>query len=57
MFKRFRTFLTTLGHEPAPSYRPVNNPSPRRLIMTEASVLAMQNCMAPEIARGHEGIA
>jgi proteasome lid subunit RPN8/RPN11 len=57
MFKQLRTFLTTLGKKPAPAYRPVNNPPPRRLIMTEASVLAMRDSMAPEIARGHEGIA
>jgi proteasome lid subunit RPN8/RPN11 len=57
MFKQLRTFLTALGKEPAPAYRPVNNPPPRRLIMTQASVLVMRDCVAPEIARGHEGIA
>jgi len=57
MFKHLRTYLTGLRKEPAPAYRPVNRLPPRRLIMTEASVLAMRECMAGEIARGHEGIA
>ena len=57
MFKQLRTFLTTLGKESPPAYRPVSSPPPRRLVITEASVLAMRDCMAPEIAQGHEGIA
>jgi proteasome lid subunit RPN8/RPN11 len=57
MFKQLRTYLTNLRKEPVPDYRPVNRLPSRRLIMTEASVLAMRDCMAAEIARGHEGIA
>ena len=57
MLKQLRTFLTGLRKEAAPAYRPFNKVPPRRLIITEASVLAMRDCMAQEIARGHEGIA
>jgi proteasome lid subunit RPN8/RPN11 len=56
MFKHLRTLFTGFRGEPVPVYRPVNKLPPCRLIMTEASVLTMRDCMAPEIVRGHEGI-
>ncbi len=56
MFKQLGSCLG-LRKKPAPVYRPVTKLPPRRLIMTEASVLAMRDCMAQEIVGGHEGIA
>jgi proteasome lid subunit RPN8/RPN11 len=57
MLKQFRRFLNP-RNEPSPTlYRPVTTPAPRALVITEASVLAMRECMAPEITCGHEGIA
>jgi hypothetical protein len=39
-----------------PSFKPAP-PSAPRLILTEACVLALCECLNPEIRRGHEGIA
>ncbi len=57
MLKQFRKLLRTRT-KPAPAtYRPVNRPAPRALVMTEASVVAMRVCISTEITLGHEGIA
>jgi len=39
-----------------PAFRP-GPPPPPRLVLTEGCVAALATCMAPEIERGHEGIA
>jgi len=57
MLKRFRNLLNTRGRKSAPVYREINSPPPRRLLLTEASILAMRDSMVPEIKRGHEGVA
>lgn len=41
---------------PKPVYRPVTPQQPRRLVMSAACVEALRASLAPEIARGHEGI-
>src|SRR3546814_14732134 len=38
------------------AYRPVTPPQPRRIVMTAACVSALRPALAPETARGHEGI-
>lgn len=57
MLKKLRAYATKRHKSAAPAYRPVTRLPKARLIMTEASVLAMRACMAEEILRGHEGIA
>ena len=57
MFKKLRAYATRRRKDPVPAFRPVARLPKRCLIMTEASVLAMRECMAEEILRGHEGIA
>lgn len=57
MLKRVRRLLNKRGRRALPVYREVNNPTPRRLVLTQASMLAIRDSMAPEIERGHEGIA
>ena len=58
MLKQFRKLLSRRSKpSPVAVYRAVAAPPPRVLVMTEASVFAMRECMSAEIARGHEGIA
>jgi len=38
-----------------PLYKP-GPPSPPRLVLTEACIAALHDCLLPEIRRGHEGI-
>lgn len=57
MLKRFRNLLNTRGRKSAPVYGEINSPPPRRLLLTEASILAMRDSIVPEIKRGHEGVA
>jgi proteasome lid subunit RPN8/RPN11 len=38
------------------AYRPVAAPQPRRIVMTAACVSALRPALAPDTARGHEGI-
>jgi proteasome lid subunit RPN8/RPN11 len=57
MFKKLRAYATRRRKDPVPAFRPVTRLPKRCLIMTEASVLAMRECIAEEILRGHEGIA
>ena len=57
MFKQLRTYLAHLRKGPIPAYRPINRASACRLVMTEASVSAIRDCLASEIAKGHEGIS
>jgi proteasome lid subunit RPN8/RPN11 len=57
MLKRFRSLLNERAKKAVRAYREVNSPPPRRLLLTEASILAMRDSMVPEIKRGHEGVA
>ena len=57
MLKRLRKLIAGRSKPSPVLYRAVEAPLPRMLVMTEASVLAMRDCMAAEIRRGHEGIA
>jgi proteasome lid subunit RPN8/RPN11 len=51
------SILRLAKRKPAPAYREVATPAPTQVIMTESCLQAMRSCMAPEIARGHEGVA
>jgi proteasome lid subunit RPN8/RPN11 len=57
LLKRLRSFVASRTKETASVYRPVKKLPRRWLIINEAAVLAMRDCMAPEITCGHEGIA
>jgi proteasome lid subunit RPN8/RPN11 len=57
MFKQLRSYLAHLRKGPIPAYRPINRAPACRLVMTEASVSAIRDCLASEIAKGHEGIS
>src|ERR1017187_10997529 len=57
MLKQFRKLLTGRSKPSPTTYRPVSAPPARVLVITEASVMAMRDCMAAEITCGHEGIA
>jgi proteasome lid subunit RPN8/RPN11 len=57
MLDHIRSFIGSFKSKSAGGYREVTIPAPRRLVITEAAVLAIQDCIAREIAVGHEGIA
>lgn len=40
-----------------PAYRPICSLPPARVVLTDASLLSMRECIMPEIVAGHEGIA
>ncbi|MDA2928380.1 Mov34/MPN/PAD-1 family protein [Acidobacteria bacterium AH-259-O06] len=48
-----RIFQLLSGKQP---YKP-GPPAPPRVVLTEACLHALQECLAPETIRGHEGIA
>jgi proteasome lid subunit RPN8/RPN11 len=57
MLNRIRSFIGSFKSKSAGGYREVSIPAPRRLVITEPAVLAIRDCIAREIAVGHEGIA
>lgn len=40
-----------------PRYRVIREPAVQRIMMLEHCLAALRECLAPEIARGHEGVA
>jgi proteasome lid subunit RPN8/RPN11 len=57
MLKKLRGFLGSRNKKNAGGYREVRIPPPRRILLPEAAVDAIRDCLANEIAVGHEGIA
>jgi proteasome lid subunit RPN8/RPN11 len=57
MLKRMRNLLSSRRTKAAPGYRPVDSLPPFRLVIAESALDAVRQCIAPEIAAGHEGIA
>ena len=57
MLKKLRGLLASRNKKDAHGYREVRIPPHRRLLLTEAAVVAIRECLAKEIAVGHEGIA
>lgn len=55
MLKKLHKFVSSRRKKPAP-YRAINRLPAPRLIVTEASLHAMRECVATEIALHHEGI-
>jgi proteasome lid subunit RPN8/RPN11 len=57
MLKRLRTAVNSLRKRSASAYRPAATLPQPQLIITESALHAMKENLAPEIAKGHEGIA
>jgi proteasome lid subunit RPN8/RPN11 len=57
MLKALRNFLRAQLKSPAAAYRPAKSLPTRRLIITESALLCMQQSLAAETAKRHEGIA
>ncbi len=57
MLKRVQKLLGFRRTKADSGYRPVTSLPAFRLVVAEAALHAMQHAMAPEIAKGHEGIA
>jgi len=57
MLKRLRIAVNSLRKGSGSGYRPAAAPPQPRLIISESALHAMQENLAPEIAKRHEGIA
>jgi Prokaryotic homologs of the JAB domain len=52
-----KQMLAALGWRTRSRHRVLGPAIPHRLVLTEASVLGLRECLAPEIQRQHEGIS
>lgn len=57
MLRQLQSIVTGRRKKGQPAYRRIQTPPPARIVLTDASLHAMRECIMPEIIAGHEGIA